>query len=247
MKIKSIQKRQGNFKVYCLNIPETHEMILKNGVIIGNCLYGSTEFGLQSNLGVDIETAKVFLNVFYETYPEFKKYMDDFRDDAKKFGWVKTLTGKKRRLPELTYIGRDGNNKDRRKRLNSMMNGAINAPIQGSSGQTCLLAMCAIREELKNRNFVSRILSNVHDSILVETHVDELDEVVEILKDCMSRKYYENRLGCKVKLKAEVKYGEVWGFGKKEAYWKQNPKEFQEMIQRINERNDRLWGRYPCS
>jgi DNA polymerase-1 len=171
--------------------------------------------------------------------------MDDFRTQAKKVGWVKTLTGKKRRFPELTYIGRDGNNKDRRKRMNSMMNGVINAPIQGSSGQTCLLAMCSIREEFRKRDFRSRVLSNVHDSILVETYVPELDEVVEILKECMSRKYYENRLGSKVKLKAEIKYGEIWGFGKKHEYWKKNPDEFKQMVERINLRNEKLWTRYP--
>lgn len=221
--IKSISKREGLHKVYCVNEPIDHEIVLANGVIVGNCLYGSTEYGIANLLGIEVDIAKQFLQAFYEAYPEFKRYMDEFRDHAKDYGYVKNLLGRKRRLPQLTYLTDTSFNK-RRKDVGNMLNTAINSPIQGLSGGTTIIAMTNIWKEFNKRNLKTKIIANVHDSILEEVWIPEFDEVVKITEDFMIQPYYENRNCNKARLKVDFQVGTIWDFGTTIEKWKEENK-----------------------
>lgn len=201
-------------------------------------LYGSTEYGMASSFGVSIEDGKKFLNAFYLSYPEIKKYMDEYRAHAKKYGYVKTLLGRKKRLPQLTYIGKDSfTNYQASYSINNLLNTAINAPIQGTSGQVTLIAMTNIWKEFKKQNLKSRVLINVHDEIVTEIFIDELEIAKSIIKKYMELPYYTNVDGCKVQLTAGLVYGELWKYGKSKEYWNTHPEEWEECLENIEKRN----------
>jgi DNA polymerase-1 len=122
----------------------------------------------------------------------------------------------------------------------NQVNASINAPIQGTSGQTTILAMCKIRDEFKKRKMKSRVLNNVHDAIVSEFYVPEIEEAIEVSEKLMTQPYYENRGGNKVKLGVDTKLGEIWGFGKSWSYWKLHSYEWQECLAAIQRRNDEL-------
>ena len=207
-------------------------------------MYGATGFGIANLFGVSKEEGERFLNAFYKSYPEVETYINNNREHAKKFGWVKTLLGRKRRLPQLTYIGRDSfyNKRASSFDVGNLLNAAINAPCQGTSGQTTLIAMTNIWREFKQKNLRSKVLINVHDEIVFELDLDELEEACKIIKYWMEYKYYENIGGNKVRLVADVKYGEIWkyGFGKK--YWDEHPEEWNKCLRDLESRttNNRL-------
>ena len=201
-------------------------------------LYGATSYGLSKELNISLEEAETFMFVFGETYPEISKYILDSREHSKKYGWVKTLLGRKRRLPETTYIGKDSySNRQSSFKIYNSLNASQNAPIQGTSGQTTLIAMTKIWQELKKRNYKSKIKINAHDEIVFFISIDELEEVARIIEYWMTYPYYENVEGNQVRLKVEIDIGEVWKFGKSYNWWKENPEEFRKLIETINRRN----------
>ena len=242
MKIKSIKKRVGTYEVFCVNIPENHEIILENNVIIGNCSYGATKYGLANMFNVSNEEGEKFLNAYYISYPEVKKYIEEYRLHAKKYGYVKTLLGRKRRLPELTYIGKDSfkNKKYSTFTVDNLLNAAINAPVQGTSGQTTLIAMTNIYKAFKENNMKSKMLINVHDEVVFDIPLDELCESCKIIEYYMTYPYYLNVDNNKVKLSAEVKFGEVWKYGKTKQYWESHLDEWNICKNNIKERNKKL-------
>lgn len=201
-------------------------------------IYGATEYGLAQELNISQDEAKIFMRVFQETYPEISNYIFKVREHAKEFGWIKTLLGRKRRLPELTYIGKDSfKNYLSSFRLNNTLNTALNAGIQGTSGQTTVIAMTNIWKEFKEKNFKSKVKINVHDEIVFFIHDIELEDAAKIIKHWMEYPYYENVGNNEVKLKADLEIGEVWKFGKSYKWWKENPEYLQRLINTNNQRN----------
>lgn len=207
-------------------------------VILFQNIYGATEYGLSQELGISLEEAELFMQVFRETYPEIDIYISKSKEQAKTFGWVKTLLGRKRRLPELTYIGRDSfRNYSSSFRLNNSLNTSLNSPIQGTSGQTTLIAMTKIWKEFKEKNMKSRVKMNVHDEIVFFLHKKEIEQAANMIKYWMEYPYYKNVENNQVRLKADLEIGEIWKFGKSYKYWKENSKEFEELINMNNQRN----------
>ncbi len=203
-------------------------------------LYCATKYGLANTFKISIEEAEKYLNAFYKSYPEIENYIIYNREHAKKYGWVKTLLGRKRRLPELTYIGKDSyKNKDSFFNINNSLNASANAPIQGTSGQTTLIAMTKIWKEFKEKNMKSKIIINVHDEIVFELYVPEIEEVEKIIKYWMEYPYYKNNNDNKVKLTAGLEYGEVWKYGHSTNYWNEHKEEFENIKNKINERNQK--------
>lgn len=206
------------------------------------CSYGATKYGLANMFNVSNEEGEKFLNAYYISYPEVKKYIEEYRLHAKKYGYVKTLLGRKRRLPELTYIGKDSfkNKKYSTFTVDNLLNAAINAPVQGTSGQTTLIAMTNIYKAFKENNMKSKILINVHDEVVFDIPLDELCESCKIIEYYMTYPYYLNVDNNKVKLSAEVKFGEVWKYGKTKQYWESHLDEWNICKNNIKERNKKL-------
>ena len=202
-------------------------------------LYGATKYGLASTHKVSLEDGEKYLNAFYESYPEVKVYIDEYRTFAKQNGYVKTLLGRKRRLPELTYIGKDSwkNKKESSFDVGNLLNAAINAPSQGCSGQTTLIAMTNIHNDFKQKNMKSRIIINVHDEIVSELWVPEIMQASEVIKYWMEKPYYKNNKDCQVTLSADSKIGTIWKYGYTEKYWDEHPEEWNQCLEENQKRN----------
>lgn len=160
-------------------------------------VYGISDFGLSNNLGIDIKTAKEYIDRYFQRYPKIKEYMDEIVQKAEKDGYVTTLFGRKRYVPEVqskNYVVRSLG-----KRL------AMNTPIQGSAADIIKIAMVKVYERLERENLSSKLILQVHDELLVETEKEELDTVKVIVREEM-----ENAAKLKVELVAEVQSGKSW-------------------------------------
>jgi len=202
-------------------------------------LYGASGFGLARTMGLEKEQGESLLKAFKKMYPDADKFIETQTEFAKKYGYVKTLLGRKRRLPELTYIGRDSfKNYQSSFSVSNLINNSFNSPIQGTSGQVTLVAMTNIWKELKSRNLKSKLLINVHDELVMLAFIPEIKIVKEIVERWMTHKYYEAKEGNRVTLQAEFEIGEIWKNCKSVKYWDAHPEEFNEMVSSINKRND---------
>lgn len=160
-------------------------------------LYGISSFGLSEDLGIDIATAKKFIDNYLETYPGIKEYMEQEKAEAYSLGYVKTLMNRKRVIEEL-------------KSKNFMIRSsgermALNTPIQGTAADILKKAMVEIYEEFNKRGLKSKMLIQVHDELVFNVVNGELEEVREIVKELM-----ENTFKLDVPLKVEIEVGKNW-------------------------------------
>ena len=160
-------------------------------------LYGISSFGLSEDLGIDIATAKKFMDNYLETYPGIKEYMEEEKANAYKYGYVKTLMNRKRIIEEL-------NNKNYMIR-SSGERIALNTPIQGTAADILKKAMVEIFQEFEKRHLKSKMLIQVHDELVFNVLDTELEEVKEIVKNTM-----ENTFKLSVPLKVDIEVGSNW-------------------------------------
>lgn len=201
-------------------------------------LYGASGFGLAMTLGIEKDAGEALLVAFKKMYPDVDGFINQQTDFAKKYGYVKTFLGRKRRLPELTYIGSDSyKNYSSTFKISNLINNSFNACVQGTSGQVTLIAMTNIWRELKEKNMKSKLIINVHDELVMITYIPETKQIKEIVERWMTHKYYEAKGGNKVTLQAEFEIGEIWKDCKSVSYWDKNPEEYKNMILQIETRN----------
>lgn len=160
-------------------------------------VYGMSAFGLSQDLSISRKEATEYINQYFETYPKVKEYLDNIVAFAKEKGYVKTLFGRKRPIPEL-------------KSSNFMQKSfgeriAMNSPIQGTAADIMKIAMINVDKRLQQENMKSRIVLQVHDELLVEAYKDEVDKVSEILSQEMS-----NAANLSVNLDVDVNVGDNW-------------------------------------
>ncbi|MCI8460909.1 MAG: DNA polymerase I, partial [Bacilli bacterium] len=160
-------------------------------------LYGISSFGLSEDLGIDIATAKKFIDNYLDTYPGIGEYMENKKAEAYKYGYVTTLMNRKRVIEEL-------NNKNYMIR-SSGERMALNTPIQGTAADILKKAMVEIYAEFNKRNLKSKMLIQVHDELVFNVVNDELEEVKSIVKDIM-----ENTFKLNVPLKVDIEVGNNW-------------------------------------
>ena len=160
-------------------------------------LYGISGFGLSENLNINPKEASKFIDEYYQTYPGIKKYQDECIKQAHKDGYVKTMFGRIRTIPELenkNYMIRSG-----AERM------ALNTPVQGTSADIIKIAMVKLYDEFNKNNLKSKMLVTVHDEIVVDCKKDEFEIVKKLLKDVM-----ENVIKLEVPLLVEIEYGDDW-------------------------------------
>ena len=160
-------------------------------------LYGISSFGLSEDLGIDIKTAKEFIDNYLETYPGIKEYMDKEKQDAYKNGYVKTLMNRKRVIEELqnkNYMVRSAGERI-----------ALNTPIQGTAADILKKAMVEIYDEFKKQGLKSKMLIQVHDELVFNVLNDEAETVRKIVKDIM-----ENTYKLDVPLVVDIETGSNW-------------------------------------
>ncbi len=160
-------------------------------------LYGISSFGLSEDLGIDVKTAKAFIDNYLNTYPGIKEYMNSLIKDAYLLGYVQTIMNRKRNIDELKNKNYMVRNQGERM--------ALNTPIQGSSADILKKAMIDIYRELKKRNLKSKMLLQVHDELVFDVLLTEEKEVTEIIRHTM-----EHVIELDVPLKVEIAVGQNW-------------------------------------
>ncbi len=175
----------------------TPEMRSKAKVVNFSIIYGVTEFGLARSLSISRPEARDYIARFFERYPGVRRYMDDTILRARETGFVQTLSGRIRQIPEIA-----SSNRFRREGAERT---AVNTPIQGTSADIIKLAMIQIEGELRRRKLASRMVLQVHDELVFDVEPDEKDEVLEVARSGM-----EGAMELRVPLKVDFGFGQNW-------------------------------------
>ena len=185
-------------KIYSISPEEvTREQRRRAKTANFGIIYGISAFGLAQRLNIPRSEAKMIIDSYFATYPGVKQYMDRVIAQAHETGYVTTLFGRKRMLPNI----RSGNAVVR----GLAERNAINAPIQGSAADIMKLAMIAVHRELTERGLKSKMILQVHDELVIDLLKSEEAEVREIVVQCM-----EHAAHLRVKLIAECGIGKNW-------------------------------------
>ena len=160
-------------------------------------VYGISSFGLSQDLSITRKEAAEYIERYFETYPGIKTFLDDTVAHAKEQGYVVTLFGRRRPVPELS------SSNFMQRQFGERV--AMNSPIQGTAADIIKIAMIAVDKELTKRKMKSRLVLQVHDELLVEAWKEELEEVQAILKECM-----ENAATLDVPLDIDIHTGQSW-------------------------------------
>ncbi len=160
-------------------------------------LYGMSAFGLSKELHIPQADAQVFITEYFARYPQVRAYLDQVVADAKRLGYVQTLLGRRRYIPELASP--DPMTRQFGERM------AINAPIQGSAADLIKRAMVQLSARLEAKRLASRMILQVHDELIFEAPVQELDRLVPVVRRTM-----EEALALDVPVVVTVKSGPNW-------------------------------------
>jgi DNA polymerase-1 len=160
-------------------------------------VYGVSAFGLSNQTGLSRTESKELIDTYYATYPKLKDYMQEQVNFAKENGYVQTVLGRRRYLKDINS-------------QNAMVRGgaernAVNAPIQGSAADIIKLAMINIHNKLKEGNYKTKMLLQVHDELVFDAFKDEVEEVKKMIKFEM-----ENAFKLDVPLDVEIGEGQNW-------------------------------------
>ena len=175
----------------------TKQMRSKAKAVNFGIVYGISEFGLAKNIGVSWKEAKEYINTYLTKYHGIREFMKDIVKEAREKGYVSTLFGRRRYIPEL-----------KNKNKNIIQFGeriAMNTPIQGSAADIIKIAMNNLYKSLKNNNLKSKLVMQVHDELIVETFDDEVEAVKKIMKDTM-----ENVVKLDIPLDVDLNVGNSW-------------------------------------
>ena len=160
-------------------------------------IYGQGAFALAEQTGLSRTEAKKMIDSYYETYPRLKEYMAEQVKKAQDFGYVETILGRKRHLKDI-------NSSNFVVKAHAERN-AVNAPIQGSAADIIKLAMIKIDSELETQNLQTKMLLQVHDELLFESPLEELETAKALIKKEMESAFPTN-----VPLLVEVGVGDNW-------------------------------------
>ena len=144
-------------------------------------IYGISAFGLSERLSISRADAKMLIDGYYATYPQMRQYMDDNLEQVRKDGYVSTIKGRRRYLPDINS-------------RNAVVRGyaernAVNAPIQGSAADIIKVAMIDIARDFANEGLRSKMIMQVHDELVFNVVPEELSRVEELVKKNMENAY----------------------------------------------------------
>ena len=160
-------------------------------------VYGISDFGLSNNLGISRKAAKNYIDTYFERFPGIKNYMETIVREARDKGYVETLYKRRRELPDIN--SRNFNVRNFAERT------AINSPIQGSAADILKVAMINLDKALTDAGLSTRMLLQVHDEIVLEVPMAELETVKAMVKETM-----ESAIQLSVPLIADENEGETW-------------------------------------
>jgi len=160
-------------------------------------IYGVSAFGLSSQTSLSRSESKDLIDAYYETYPRLKAYINEQIEQARELGYVQTVLGRRRYLKDINS-------------QNAMVRGgaernAVNAPIQGSAADIIKIAMINIHKKLSEEKWKSKMLLQVHDELVFDVHLSELEKIKPMIKHEM-----ENAFTLSVPLEVEMGSGKNW-------------------------------------
>lgn len=175
----------------------TKEMRSNAKAVVFGIVYGISDYGLSEGTNLSPKEAKRFIERYFEVYPSVKKYMDEIVEFANDFGYVTTMMNRRRVIDELkssSYMVRQSGNRI-----------ALNTPIQGSSADIIKKAMVEIDQELRVKNFQSKMILTVHDELIFDVIESEKEELEKLVTEIM-----DNTVKLSVPLKVGINYGSNW-------------------------------------
>ncbi len=185
-------------KVFHTPFEEVTDLQRRNAKAVNfGIVYGISSFGLSQDLSISKKEAAEYIEQYFETYPDVKRFLDTTVEDAKKNGYVTTMYGRRRPIPELS----SGNFMQRSfgERV------AMNSPIQGTAADIMKIAMIRVWERLHKEGLCSRLILQVHDELLIETFAGEEEQVRGILTQEM-----QNAANLAVRLEIDLHMGSDW-------------------------------------
>ena len=186
-------------KVFDVPMEEvTKEMRSKAKAVNFGIVYGQSRYGLASSLGISPFEAQEFIDRYFATYPDIKKYMEDTKSFAMSHGYVETIYGRKRYLAS-------GLMSTNAKIQEAAIRAAINAPIQGTAADVMKLAMIRLQNDFDKNNIKSKIIIQVHDELVIETVDTEVEQVSSMVQKAM-----ELDQPFLVPLKIDIYKGKSW-------------------------------------
>jgi DNA polymerase-1 len=160
-------------------------------------IYGISPFGLSETLSISRDDAKKYIEQYFNRHPGVKSYIERTIEEAANKGYVKTLFGRRRAIPEIK--SKNPNIRQQGERL------AINSPVQGTAADIIKIAMINIWKKIKDRGLKTRMILQVHDELLFELPLEELETVKNIVKKDM-----EEVIKLRVVLSVDIKHGKNW-------------------------------------
>jgi DNA polymerase-1 len=160
-------------------------------------IYGVSAFGLSNQTDLSRSESKDLIDAYYETYPKLRAYIQSQMEFARNHGYVQTILGRRRYLKDINS-------------MNQVVRGAaernaVNAPIQGSAADIIKIAMINIHKKLKQENWKSKMLLQVHDELVFDVHLSELEKIQPMIRHEM-----ENAFKIDVPLVVDMGIGNDW-------------------------------------
>ena len=167
-------------QVFHIPFEEVTDLQRRNAKAVNfGIVYGISSFGLSQDLSITRKEAAGYIEQYFATYPKVKEFLEHLVEQAKEDGYVTTMFGRRRPIPEL-------------KSSNFMQRSfgervAMNSPIQGTAADIIKIAMIRVWQELKKQGLQSKLILQVHDELLIETRKEEIEQVEKILTEQMQQ------------------------------------------------------------
>ena len=185
-------------QVFHVPFDEVTPLLRRNAKAVNfGIVYGISSFGLSQDLSITRQEAAEYIKQYFLTYPGIKEFLDGLVEAARKDGYVTTLYGRRRPVPELSssnFMQRSFGERV-----------AMNSPIQGTAADIIKIAMIRVHDRLREQGLSSCLILQVHDELLIETKKEELDQVKQILEEEM-----HHAADLAVDLEVDTHEGETW-------------------------------------
>jgi DNA polymerase-1 len=185
-------------RVFGVEIDEVTSELRKRAKAVNfGIVYGIGEYSLSEDLGISMAEAKRYIESYLSGYPKVREYLDEIKKTARENGYVTTMFNRRRYIPEIKATNKNLQHFGERV--------AMNSPIQGSAADIIKLAMINTHARLKREGLDAKLILQVHDELLIESHKECSDRALDILVEEM-----ENVIKLSVPLLVEAHTGENW-------------------------------------
>jgi DNA polymerase-1 len=160
-------------------------------------LYGMSDYGLSQELGMSVQEARAFIENYFRRLPGVRRYIEETLAFARQHGYVITLYGRRRYVPEINHANRNVRQAAER--------AAINSPLQGTAADIIKLAMIALDSRLRQEGLGAKLVLQVHDELVLDTPPEEIPTLAKLVRECMS-----GVATLRVPLQVDVEIGDNW-------------------------------------